>query len=235
MSSSEHPGPTRTERSARPLPAGAPVTLRPMTPSDVPATAALHLAELPRGFLTRLGPGFLRALHGAQLPSPYGVALVAVDPEEPERLLGFLLGSTLSARHSAYVLRHHRAELALAGVHGLARHPELLRAFARRRAGHYLRRVTTPVPVPPGGREEGETAVLSQLVVCPAARGRGAGRALTEGFLARARAAGAGRAALVTRADAGGSGAYWARLGWVMTGLHHNLDGEPIAAFARRL
>ena len=205
------------------------VGVRAMTGADTATTAALHRRELPHGFFSQLGPGFLRVLHRAYLASPHAVALVATPVDDPGHIVGFLLASTDSRRHRAFVLRTARRPLLYRGLLGLARRPALVPRFARRRAGRYLRRLVVPARQP--APAAGGVAVISAIVVTPHGRGSGAGRALTEVFLTAARGADSRIAMLVTRADNTAAAAFWDRLGWSQVETHRNLDGDPVRTF----
>lgn len=56
--------------------------------------------------------------------------------------------------------------------------------------------------------------MLSRVAVAPAARGSGAGTALVDSFVQRARATEAGAAELLTRDDELGAAHLYAHLGW---------------------
>ena len=66
-------------------------TLRPLSPADAAAGAALHVAGQPGTFLTRLGLPFLRVLYRGMARSRSGFGTVAV--REPGRVVGVVVGT----------------------------------------------------------------------------------------------------------------------------------------------
>jgi len=139
------------------------MVLRTGTDGDTAAAAALHAGQISEGFLTFLGPGFLRRLYRRIVRDP-GSFLVVVDDETG--MVGFLAGSTdVGALYRAFIWRDGAAAtLASAG--------RLLRSWTR--VLETLRH---------GAGDAGEGAELLAVAVHPTARGRGVGTLLVEGFL----------------------------------------------------
>jgi ribosomal protein S18 acetylase RimI-like enzyme len=199
--------------------------LREMRPRDLRVAAQIHHACLHHGLFPQLGKRFLRAYLATFMASPHAVALVAVTHGSP---VGFLVGTFEDRRHYRFVLRRHGLRLALAGSAALALRPRLAWRFvhtrARRYASGFVRlsggAVAVPATLPVGG-----DGVLTHVAVAPDGRGRGAGAGLVDEFVERARARGVSEVRLVTRAGPDGAGAFYARLGWRVTGVYRDRDG----------
>ncbi|HUI03239.1 MAG TPA: GNAT family N-acetyltransferase [Acidimicrobiales bacterium] len=145
---------------------GAPVRLRRGDPSDAPVVAALHHELIAEGFLSSLGPRFLRRLYRRVALSGDSFLLVAEVDAVP---VGFIAGSvSLGRLYRRFIVRD-----GVAAALGSAR--QLLGAW--RRALETLRH----------GGEGGAGAPAAELLavaVAPAWRGRGVGARLVTGFLA---------------------------------------------------
>ena len=143
------------------------LVLRTGTDDDADTAAALHAGQIGEGFLSFLGPVFLRHLYRRITRSPESFLLVV---EEEGTAVGFLAGSTdVGALYRAFLWRDGpAAALACSG--------RLLRSW--RRVIETLRHGT--------GRA-GEGAELLAMAVDRAARGRGAGTFLVEEFLSEIR------------------------------------------------
>jgi len=141
---------------------GTGMVLRTGTAADA-AAAALHAAGITEGFLTFLGPAFLRRLYRRVTHSPESFLLVVDDAATP---VGFLAGSTDVAALYRSFLWHDgpAAALACSG--------RLLRSW--RRAVETLRH---------GTAGDAAGAELLAIAVSAAARGRGVGTLLVQGFL----------------------------------------------------
>ena len=140
------------------------MVLRTGRDGDAAAAATLHAGQISEGFLTFLGPGFLRRLYRRIALTPDSFLLVMEDEGAP---VGFLAGSTdVAALYRAFVWRDGIP----AALPACAR---LLRSW--RQAMETLRH---------GTASAGKGAELLAVAVDPAARGRGAGTLLVQGFLA---------------------------------------------------
>ncbi len=139
------------------------MVLRTGTDDDAAAAAALHAGQISEGFLTFLGPRFLRRMYRRVAHVPESFLLVV---EDEGKTVGFLAGSTdVTALYRAFVWRDGAAAALACGG-------RLLRSWGR--AMETLRHGT-------GGAGEG--AELLAVAVDPAARGHGVGTLLVEGFL----------------------------------------------------
>lgn len=65
------------------------VSIRKASPDDSPSVAALHLAEIPWGLLTSMGPRFVEAFYRTLLGSDLGFAFLA---EREGRAIGYITG-----------------------------------------------------------------------------------------------------------------------------------------------
>jgi ribosomal protein S18 acetylase RimI-like enzyme len=141
--------------------------LRTGTEDDADTAALLHAAQIGEGFLTFLGPAFLRRLYRRIARAPGSFLLVV---EHDATAVGFLAGSTdVAALYRAF-LRHDGPTVALTCS------GRLLRSW--RRVIETLRH---------GTDSAGQGAELLAIAVDPAARGGGAGTLLVEEFLAEIR------------------------------------------------
>lgn len=218
---------------------GGPI-IRAADAADLRATAHAHVRLLPVGLFPSMGERLLRRWHRTFLCPPYGIALVAVDPEAcGDELVGFLLGTTDQAAQTDALLRDRRALLGLsaAGLLALLRRPRLAARFARTRGRpwlHKLLRRPRSTAGPLGARSAKPLAVLAAVAVEGGARGRGVGAALVRHFLAQARAGGADVAELVTVVPAAGgaSAGFYERLGWCPTGDRCTRDGTTVRTYA---
>ena len=142
-----------------------------MTPPQPPPSTPDRSAK---GFLTILGPSFLRRLYRRVARTPGSFLLVVEDGTDT---VGFLAGSTdVSGLYRSFVLRD-----------GVCRCVRLRRPAASLLAPGAWRPFATARAAPPTGAE------LLAVAVDPAVRGRGAGTLLVDGFLTGDRAAAAGR------------------------------------------
>jgi ribosomal protein S18 acetylase RimI-like enzyme len=139
------------------------IVLRSGTAADAMRAAALHAEEINEGFLSLLGPKFLRRLYRRIALQPGSFLLIA---ESPESTLGFIAGSTdVAALYRAFLWRDGVAAAAASG-------PKLLRSW--RQVLETLRHGTS---------HAGRGAELLSVAVDPLAQGRGTGSLLVEGFL----------------------------------------------------
>jgi len=157
------------------------MVLRTGDDGDAATAAGLHAGQISEGFLTFLGPRFLRRLYRRVTRTPGCFLLVVVDQGTT---VGFLAGSTdVAGLYRSFVWRDGFAA-ALASGGRIVRSP--------RRVIETLRHGT-------GGAGEG--AELLAVAVDPAARGHGAGTLLVEGFLTEVGRRGQRAARVVVEAD----------------------------------
>ena len=187
------------------------MTLTPPPPSTP--------GQIGEGFLTFLGPDFLRRLYRRVALVPGSFLLVV---EEPGNTVGFLAGSTDVAASTE----------PSCGVTGAAT------AFAcRGRLLRSWRRVMETLRHGTGGTGEG--AELLAIAVDPAARGRGVGTLLVEGFLAEIGRRRQHAAHVVVAADNETAVALYGRAGFHTVErfeLHrrHRVPPHAVVAFVRQ-
>jgi GNAT superfamily N-acetyltransferase len=214
--------------------------LRQAVHEDLHLTARAHVAFLPFGLFPSLGVGFVRRWHRTFLDSPHGAGYVVTDPQAPgNRIVGFLLGTTDQAAHTAAVLADRRtmAVLTLTGAAALLRRPRLARHFARSRAWPWTCRLFRHRPASPAAAPDDTTepvAVLSAVAVLPDRRGRGIGGRLVAQFLSHARFSGATTAELVTPTALGAAG-FYERSGWEAGPDRRTRDGDRVRTYHRAL
>ena len=145
---------------------GGGMVLRTGTVADAAAAAALHAAQISEGFLSFLGPAFLRRLYRRVARSPESFLLVVDDRETATSAVGFLAGSTnVAALYRAFLWRDGPVALLACGGRLL---------LSWRRVLETLRH---------GTGASGAGAELLAVAVDSAAQGRGGGTLLVEGFL----------------------------------------------------
>jgi ribosomal protein S18 acetylase RimI-like enzyme len=139
------------------------VTLRTGNEGDARSAAALHTGQIGDGFLSFLGPRFLRRLYRRIAMSPISFVLVATTED---RTTGFIAGSSDVGRLYRSFLVRDGALAALSAA------PRLLISW--RRAVETLRH---------GSGAGGHGPELLAIAVDPSYQGRGIGRLLVCGFL----------------------------------------------------
>jgi ribosomal protein S18 acetylase RimI-like enzyme len=181
--------------------------LRKGTEADAAAAATLHTGQIGEGFLSLLGPTFLRRLYRRVARTPVSFLLVVDDGATT---VGFLAGSTdVAGLYRSFVLRDGpSAALASAG--------RLLRSW--RRVLETLRH---------GTGEGAQGAELLAIAVDPEVRGQGAGTLLVNGFLGEIGRLGQDSAHVVVAADNERAVALYARAGFRAAGrfeLHQGTE-----------
>lgn len=208
------------------------LSIEPLSPADLPATAALHRKYLHLGLFPRLGRHFLGLYQESFARSPFGIALVARSDED---VVGALFGTTSKVDHYHWVMRHFGPQLALAGSGALITRPQVALDFARTRLGRYARGLARHVgvlPTPAPGSTSGRKplSVLSHIVTDLKARRQGVGRGLVEEFKSRASARGVHRALLVT--EEGGLGTpFFEKLGCNLIAQRKGQDGAMLREY----
>ncbi len=218
--------------------------VRPLVPGDIPRAVAIHLDVLHMEFLSRYGDAFLQRYYLAWLEADQGIALAAVDGDGA--LVGTLLGTLDTGRHSRDMVRRHGSALAWRLTCQAARHPTLARDLIATRGVRYLRGVGRmaagrmrrprrsghPVPSP---ADDGRPPVpgvgeITHVLVDPDRQGEGIGRALMAGAVDVARAAGLGSLELVTPPDLAAR-RFYEHLGWSPAGAVTSRSGESFVRF----
>jgi ribosomal protein S18 acetylase RimI-like enzyme len=180
---------------SRPSP---PAQVRSATDADAPASAALHAGQISEGFLSALGPGFLRRLYRRIGRSPESFLLIAANHGTT---VGFVAGSTDVARLYRSFLWHD-------GI------PAGLQAAGSLISG-WRRVLDTLGHASSGGPGAGRGPELLAIAVDPGWQGRGIGRLLVGAFLDEVGARGADAAHVVVGADNRGAVSLYERAGFV--------------------
>jgi ribosomal protein S18 acetylase RimI-like enzyme len=177
------------------------VEVRPATDVDADVSAALHAGQISQGFLSALGPGFLRRLYRRIGRSPGSFLLMAVSQGTS---VGFVAGSTDVAGLYRSFLFHD-------GI------PAGLRAAGSLVTG-WRRVLDTLGHATAGGTGTGRGPELLAIAVDPAWQGRGVGRLLVTSFLEEVGARGADAAHVVVGAGNRSAVSLYEQAGFVAVG-----------------
>jgi ribosomal protein S18 acetylase RimI-like enzyme len=176
----------------------APVRVRSARPADVPAVAALHADRIDEGFLSSLGPAFLRRLYRRVLRRDDGFVLVATGDAD-ETVLGFVAGvGSVGALYRSFLLRDGL-------VAGLLAAPRLVRAVPR---------VLETLRYPSATGDLPDAEILA-VAVARTAAGAGVGRALVAAATAEFARRGTRTAKVVTTDDNASALAMYRACGFV--------------------
>ncbi len=157
-----------------------PPAVRQAGPADVEPAARLHAEQISEGFLSLLGPGFLRRLYG-RITRTDGSFLLVADADG--RVVGFVAGSADVGGLYRSFIRHDglRAGLEAAG----------------RLLGNWRRVIETLRHGSGDGAGRGRGTELLAIAVDGDAQGTGVGGLLVDAFLAEVVRGGAGSAYVV--------------------------------------
>lgn len=150
------------------------IDVRAMRSTDVTGVVAIHRAAFPKFFLSFLGPRFLRIFYGFIIGE--GIALIALADGQ---LAGFVAGALEPRLFYRRLMRRRFAQLALAIVPMVLRHPSTFARVTRRG-----RQRTS------AGNHEPAGAELMSLAVERGQEHRGIGRALVAAFAGHVAASG---------------------------------------------
>ena len=231
------PGQVEERQAARAGAGAARVTIAPLRAGDVDTAAGWHATALPDGFFAGLGRRFLRAYWDSYRRSPHARALVALTGDGS--LVGVLAGTTDSAAHYRWVVRHRGFVLAPVALVALVARPVLAARFARTRGRLYARGLLRFL-LPRrrhrrGGSASADTsgATLVHVIVDEPARRSGVGTALVRGFEAQARASGVRRLRLLAHESDLALTAFYRRLGWRRGPVRVDVDGVAWREYTR--
>jgi len=173
----------------------SPGSVRSGQPRDAAAAASLHARLISDGFLSSLGPRFLRRLYGRITRSDGSFLLVV---EADQTAVGFIAGSVALGRlYRSFLLRDGVAACVSAPVRLVTALPRVLETL---RHGH---------------QDLGTGAELLAVAVDPRWRDRHLGSQLVEGFLRELAQRGVRRAHVVVGADNAAAIAMYRRSGFV--------------------
>ncbi len=201
------------------------ITLLPLGAETASDAARLHILGQPGAFLTSLGADVLTVLYRTLPQSQAGFGFAAIDPAQPQRLLGFV-----SATTSVGVLF---VELGTRRLPAFL--PPLLRRFARRPdlALRALQTLAYPF-LHPTAEQDAAPAELLSIMVEPALRSVGIGALLVAALQAECQRRAI--AALDVTVDAANPGAQRFYLRHGFTYAHtFTLYGRPMQLYQARL
>lgn len=211
------------------------VIVRALVGADLREAPLLHRGVLDMEFLSRLGPGFMRAYYGAWIESPGSISLAALD--DAGHLLGVLLGASDPATHFRTMARHHGLELGIKLVTYASVRPRLAKDLVLTRGRRYARGlarllVTRHARSSKSQIQRAEPVVgeITHVLVRPEAQGRGVGRALLDAAVILARNAGVEELVLVTPPELGARH-FYENLGWRPEGAVQSRSGENFLRF----
>jgi ribosomal protein S18 acetylase RimI-like enzyme len=174
------------------------VLVRPGIPSDAAVAARLHASEISEGFLSRLGPRFLRPLYLRIARSEDSFLLMATSDGE---IAGFISGSSdLSGLYKQFML-HEGIPAALMSA------PKLVMSW--RHVAETLRHGGGPAS------DESSVCELLSVAVDPRHQGNGVGGLLVEQFLTETSRRGIEVAQVVVGKDNARAVALYKRAGFV--------------------
>ena len=189
-------------------PDGNPSALRMGGPEDAVRAATLHARLIAEGFLSSLGPRFLRHLYGRIVRCDGSFLLMA---ETDGTAIGFIAGSTALGRlYRSFLLRDGLPAAMSAPFRLVTALPRVLETLRHGR----------------GGAGDGGAELLA-VAVDPQWRGRHVGRQLVEGFLGELRDRGVDAAHVVVGADNGPAIAMYGRAGFAPARRFEMHRGTP--------
>ncbi len=176
------------------------MTVRPARAADAPRLAELHETRMAEGFLSELGPRFLRILYRRIVASPDAFAFVVEEPlGDTATVVGFAAGALdVGDLYKRFVLRD-------GVIAGIAAAPRLLGSW---------RRVLETLRYPGSTGDLPDAEILS-VAVDPRATGRGVGTHVVEAATSEFRRRGVVAAKVVTGADNVAALALYSRCGFV--------------------
>jgi ribosomal protein S18 acetylase RimI-like enzyme len=177
-------------------------------PDDAVRAATMHSRFIAEGFLSSLGPRFLRHLYGRIVRGDESFLLMA---ESDGNAIGFIAGSTALGRlYRSFLLRDGLAAALSAPLRLVTALPRVLETLRHGRGGG-----------------DGGGAELLAVAVDPEWRGRHVGGQLVEGFLAELHDRGVDAAHVVVGADNASAIAMYRRAGFAPASRFEMHRGTP--------
>jgi len=211
------------------------VNVRALVDADLREASLIHRGVLDMEFLSRLGPGFMRAYYRAWIEAPGSISLAALDDDG--HLLGVVLGASDPATHVRAMVRRRGLGLGVRVVSYASVHPRLAKDLVVTRGRRYVRGLTRLFVAPHARssklqtqRAEPVEGEITHVLVRPEAQGTGVGRALLEAAVRAARLAGVEELVLVTPPDLGAR-YFYESLGWRPEGAVQSRSGEDFLRF----
>ncbi|MGZ8734937.1 MAG: GNAT family N-acetyltransferase [Acidimicrobiia bacterium] len=188
------------------------MTVRLARADDVPRLAELHATRMTEGFLSALGPRFLRILYRRIVASSDAFAHVAEEPiDGTVAVVGFAAASLdVSDLYRRFVLRD-------GVIAGIAAAPRLLGSW---------RQVLETLRYPAGTDDLPDAEILS-VAVDPRATGRGVGAQVVDAATGELTRRGVTAAKVVTGADNVAALALYERCGFVCRAQIAVHEGTP--------
>jgi ribosomal protein S18 acetylase RimI-like enzyme len=183
----------------------------PLTKQSAPLAARLHRECIPTGFLSNLGPGFLRQLYKAVAACPAGFGFVAQDADRTG--LGFVACATSTGKLYKQALLRRGPLMAL----------PLLRYAIR---PSFLKRMYHTLRYPAQTAQDLPPAEILSIAVSQNARGQGAGKALMNAALDAFAKRDIPNVRVAVWAENKVANAFYQRCGYRLahTRKHHGLD-----------
>jgi len=191
--------------------------IRLMRKEDAQAIALLHANRMPRSFLGRLGPGFLKALYCTMCADPSFLGLVA---EDEAGLAGYIATTSDSHGFMGRVFRAGLSSLAPRLVLRSLSSPGLLQEALRLR-------LSPPV------KETGEPTAAELLSIATARSRSGIGRLLVEEACTRLYSTGS--TSFVVLVEEGIAAHEFYRAVGFTPCSRHELHGAPMVVYRRQL
>jgi ribosomal protein S18 acetylase RimI-like enzyme len=192
------------------------VTVRLAGVDDAPRLAELHATRMTEGFLSALGPRFLRILYRRVVASPDAFALVAEAPIDGTTAVVGFAAATLDVGDLYRRFALHDGVIA-----GIAAAPQLARSWRK-----VLETLRYPASAGAALGAVPDAEILS-VAVDPRATGLGIGTQVVDAATAELARRGVGAAKVVTGADNVAALALYARCGFVRRGQIAVHEGTP--------
>jgi ribosomal protein S18 acetylase RimI-like enzyme len=191
-----------------------------MAPRHLKQVASLHEVCFEGFYLTRFGPGFLKAMYEWYVTAPEAMAHVALDASD--RVVGFVAGTSDDQGYHRSLFRHSGGAMLAALLGRLLSHPVVVLGLVWERRDIASKALSSMVFRSRGTASEGSvtpshTASLVSIGTHPAHRRMGIARCLTELFLAEAGERGCTGVALSVREDNLGARRFYESLDWEET------------------
>lgn len=185
---------------------------RPLVPSDLRASAAIHVEAFPYAAISQLGPATAERYHACLLARDDVHALAAFSAD---RLAGFCFGGTARDVEGAFL----RENLWFVGGKLLKRPSLLAKPFIRDRIGAGLRFLRPKAAAPAATSAPSESPAQSSftilyIAVHPDVEGRGVARQLLDAAEVHARSCGFAQMDLSVYLDNTRAIAFYERNGW---------------------
>jgi ribosomal protein S18 acetylase RimI-like enzyme len=184
--------------------------VEPLTKAHAPQAADLHRHSIPTGFLSSLGPSFLRQLYKAISACPDGFGYVWTEVDG--RVLGFVACSTATGKLYKQALIRRGLLMAL----------PILRFIVR---PSFIRRMWDTFRYPSETAEDLPPAEILSIAVSPDARGKGVGKALMQAAFDEFKRRRTSAVRVAVWAENETANAFYQRCGYTLahTRRHHGL------------